>query len=149
MPVRSCTTVPLYCPATPRALFELGPLARDASLAEIEAHDKMTDELSCYKLGKITKPDADGYYRILCTEVMNKCRCRLRKNSMELTFDRPEIFHVPSPAPRCCLQMSLTVPPIINAKTAQKHDYCYRRDYLRTTVGAPARIFGDDFSLGD
>ena len=26
---------------------------------------------------------------------------------------------------------------------------CYRRDYLRTTVGAPARIFGDDFSLGD
>jgi hypothetical protein len=28
-------------------------------------------------------------------------------------------------------------------------DKCYRRDYLRTTVGAPARIFGDDFSLGD
>jgi hypothetical protein len=28
-------------------------------------------------------------------------------------------------------------------------DWCYRRDYLRTTVGAPARIFGDDFSLGD
>jgi hypothetical protein len=27
--------------------------------------------------------------------------------------------------------------------------HCYRRDYLRTTVGMPARIFGDDFSLGD
>jgi cellulose synthase (UDP-forming) len=26
---------------------------------------------------------------------------------------------------------------------------CYRRDYLRTTVGMPARIFGDDFSLGE
>jgi len=26
---------------------------------------------------------------------------------------------------------------------------CYRRDYLRTTVAMPARIFGDDFSLGD
>jgi hypothetical protein len=30
-----------------------------------------------------------------------------------------------------------------------RHGGCYRRDYLRTTVGAPARIFGDDFSLGD
>jgi EAL domain-containing protein (putative c-di-GMP-specific phosphodiesterase class I) len=28
-------------------------------------------------------------------------------------------------------------------------EYCYRRDYLRTTVGMPARIFGDDFSLGE
>ncbi len=27
--------------------------------------------------------------------------------------------------------------------------WCYRRDYLRTTVGMPARIFGDDFSLGE
>jgi len=32
----------LYCPATPKALFELGPLARDASLALVETHDKMT-----------------------------------------------------------------------------------------------------------
>ena len=33
--------------------------------------------------------------------------------------------------------------------TAVTWDGCYRRDYLRTTVGMPARIFGDDFSLGD
>ncbi len=127
----------LYCPATPRVLFELGPLARDASSTVIEAHDKMTDELSCYKLGKITKPDADGYHRVLCPAVMNKCRCPVRKDSMELSFDRPEVFSVPSPAPRCCLQMSLTVPPSVNAKTAQKHDYpskAHRRSYARRTA---------------
>jgi len=87
----------LYCPATPRVLFELGPLARDASSTDIEAHDKMTDELSCYKLGKITKNDADGYHPVVCPAVMNKCRRPLRKNSMDLSFDRPEVFCVPSP----------------------------------------------------
>ena len=35
------------------------------------------------------------------------------------------------------------------ASRSAKEPSCYRRDYLRTTVGAPARIFGDDFSLGD
>jgi hypothetical protein len=34
-------------------------------------------------------------------------------------------------------------------RTLAPEGWCYRRDYLRTTVGAPARIFGDDFSLGD
>jgi hypothetical protein len=127
----------LYCPGTPRALLELGPLARDASSMEIEAHDKMTEELSSYKLGRITRPDADGYHRVLCPAVMNKCRCRLRPSSMELSFDRPEVFCVPSPAPTCCLQMSLTVPPSVNAKTAQKHDYpskAHRRSYARRTA---------------
>jgi len=127
----------LYCPGTPRALLKLGPLARDASSVEIEAHDKMTDELSCYKLGKLTKPDTDGYHRVLCPAVMNKCRCPLRPDSMELSFDRPEVFCVPSPAARCCRQMSLTVPPSVNAKTAQKHDYpsrAHRRSYARRTA---------------
>jgi hypothetical protein len=127
----------LFCPGTPRALFELGPLARDASSSEIEAHDKMTDELSCYKLGKITKPDADGYHRVVCPAVMAKCRCPLRPDSMELSFDRPEVVFVPRSSPRCCLQMSLTVPPSVNAKTAQKHDYpsrAHRRSYARRTA---------------
>jgi hypothetical protein len=127
----------LYCPGTPRALFELGPLARDASSMVIEAHDKMTDELSCYKLGKITKPDADGYHRVVCPAVMNKCRCPLRKDSMELSFDRPEVVCVPESAPKCCLQKTITVPPGINAKIAQKHDYpskAHRRSYARRTA---------------
>jgi hypothetical protein len=97
----------------------------------------MTDELSCYKLGKLTRYDADGYHSVVCPAVMNKCRCPLRKDSMELSFDRPEVFSVPSPAPRCCRQMSLTVPPSVNAKAAQKHDYpskAHRRSYARRTA---------------
>ena len=34
----------LYCPATPRMLLELGPPARDATPAEIAAHDTRTAE---------------------------------------------------------------------------------------------------------
>jgi len=127
----------LYCPATPRGLFEIGPLARDASLAEVLVHDRLTSELSCYKLGRISKADADGYHRVLCPAVMAKCRCPLRKDSMELSFDRPQIFCAPDPTPRCCLQRSLTVPPSVNAKTAQKHDYpsqAHRRSYARRTA---------------
>ena len=35
----------LYCPATPRPLLELGPLARDATPAQTAAHDTQTAEL--------------------------------------------------------------------------------------------------------
>jgi len=104
---------------SPKALFEFGPLARDASLGEAEAHDRLTAELSCDKLGKITKPDRDGHHRVVCPAVVAKCRCPLRLDSMELSFDHPKVFYLPNQAPRCCLQMSLTVPPSINAKTAQ------------------------------
>jgi hypothetical protein len=127
----------LYCPATPTALLEIGPLARDASAAGVEAHDKMTAELSCYKLGRITANDADGYHRVSCPAVMAKCRCPLRSGSMGLSFDRPQIICSPGPAPRCCLQQSITVPPSVNAKTAQKHDYAskaHRRSYARRTA---------------
>ncbi|MGD0441070.1 MAG: hypothetical protein ABSB52_10645 [Acidimicrobiales bacterium] len=109
----------LYCSGTPKALFEFGPLARDASLGEAEAHDRQTAELSCDKLGKITKPDTDGHHRVVCPAVVAKCRCPLRPDSMELSSDHPKVFYLPNQAPRCCLQMSLTVPPSINAKTAQ------------------------------
>ena len=127
----------LYCPATPEALFELGPLARDASLALVEAHDKMTAELSCYKLGRITANDADGYHRVSCPAVLAKCRCPLRRDSMGLSFHRPEVIWPPGPARKCCLQKSITVPPSVNAKTAQKHDYpskAHRRSYARRTA---------------
>jgi len=38
----------LYCPATPRPLLELGPLARDATPGQITAHDQQTAELARY-----------------------------------------------------------------------------------------------------
>ena len=88
----------LYCPATPRTLLELGPLARDATPAETAAHDTRTAELARYKLGKITSDDADGYHRVMCPAVMGKIRCPLRPASMTLDRQRPRDPH-PAGAP--------------------------------------------------
>ena len=68
----------LYCPATPRTLLELGPLARDATPEQADAHDQQTAETTRYKLGRITSDDADGYHRVACPAVMGKIRCPLR-----------------------------------------------------------------------
>ena len=42
---------------------------------------------------------------------------------MTLTHDRPTILDPPEHPPVCCTQQTITVPPSVNAKTAQKHDY--------------------------
>jgi hypothetical protein len=50
--------------------------------------------------------------------------------------DRPEILTPPEHPPACCTQQTLTVPPEVSAKTAQKHDYpspAHRRSYARRT----------------
>ncbi|MGH9120204.1 MAG: hypothetical protein ACRD0A_20750 [Acidimicrobiales bacterium] len=55
---------------------------------------------------------------------------------MSLPHDRPEILAPPPGPPRCCTQQTLTVPPDINAKTTQKHDYpsaAHRASYRRRT----------------
>ncbi len=113
----------LYCPATPRPLLELSPLARDATPEETAAHDTRSAELARYKLGRITADDADGYHRVMCPAVMGKIRCPLRPASMALDRDRPEILTPPEHPPACCAQQTITVPPQIAAKTRQKHDY--------------------------
>ena len=126
----------LYCPATPRPLTGLGPLARDASPGDITAHDANTAELARYKLGRISRDDTDGYHRVMCPAVMGKIRCPLRPASMTLHRDRPEILTPPGNPPACCTQQTLTVPPDVLAKTAQKHDYpsaAHRRSYARRT----------------
>jgi hypothetical protein len=67
---------------------------------------------------------------------MGKIRCPLRPASMTLTRDRPEIFTPPEHPPACCRQHTITVPPEVTAKTAQKHDYpsaAHRRSYARRT----------------
>ena len=58
-----CCNGSLYCPATPKALLALGPLARDASAEDAAIHDKKQDELSRYKLGRVSADDEDGYSR--------------------------------------------------------------------------------------
>ncbi len=55
---------------------------------------------------------------------------------MRLNRDRPEILQPPEHPQACCTQQTLTVPPEVNAKTAQKHDYpsaAHRRSYARRT----------------
>jgi hypothetical protein len=126
----------LYCPATPRTLLELGPLARDATPGQVSAHDQQSAELTRHKLGRVTSDDADGYYRVMCPAAMGKIRCPLRPASMTLTRDRPEILTPPEHPPACCAQQTITVPPETTAKTRQKHDYpsaAHRKSYARRT----------------
>ena len=126
----------LYCPKTPRPLLEPGPLARGATQDETATHDAKTGELSRYKLGRLTRDDPDGYHRVQCPAAMGKIRCPLRPASMTLDRDRPEIFSPPEHQPACCSQQTITVPPRVTAKTAQKHDYpsaAHRRSYSRRT----------------
>ena len=126
----------LYCPVTPRPLLELGPLARDAAPEQAAAHDGRTAELARYKLGRITSDDQDGYHRVQCPAAMGKIRCPLRPSSMTLDRGRPEILQPPEYPQACCTRQTITVPPEVTAKTAQKHDYpsaAHRRSYARRT----------------
>jgi hypothetical protein len=126
----------LYCPATPHTLLELGPLARAATPEQAAAHDARTAEAARYKLGRLTRDDADGYHRVQCPAATGKIRCPLRPASMTLDRDRPEILQPPEHPQACCTQQAITVPPDVNAKTRQKHDYpsaAWRRSYARRT----------------
>jgi hypothetical protein len=124
----------LYCPAAPRSLLQLGPLARTATPAQAADHDRKTAEATRYKLGRLTGDDADGYHRVRCPAVAGKIRCPLRPSSMTLDRDRPEILQPPEDPQACCTQQTITVPAEIGAKTRQKHDYpsaAWRRSYAR------------------
>jgi hypothetical protein len=132
-----CHNGALYCPATPKALLELGPLPRGATPEQTDAHDTQTDELARYKLSPITGYDPDGYRRVICPAAQGKLRCPRRPKSITLPHDRPTIPNPPEHPPACCTQKTITVPPEVNAKTAQKHDYpsrAHRRSYHRRTA---------------
>ena len=126
----------LYCPATPRTLLELAPLARDATPEQADAHDQQTAETARYKLGRITSDDADGYHRIACPAAMGKIRCPLRPASMRLDRSRPEIPHRPSTRPPAASSRPSPSRQAWPPKPRQKHDYpskSYRRSYARRT----------------
>jgi hypothetical protein len=132
-----CFNGSLYCPATPEALFDIGPLSRTASAEETEIHDRRSAELALYKLGRITSDDSDGFHRVSCPAVSGKVRCPKRIASMTLSAERPEILTPPVDAPPCCRQATITVPPEVNAKTRQKHDYpskAHRLSYGRRSA---------------
>jgi hypothetical protein len=126
----------LYCPMAPRPLLHLSPLPPGASEPDTAAHDARTAELGRYKLGRLTRDDADGYHRVQCPAVLGKIRCPLRAQSMTMDRDRPEILTPPEHPAACCTQQSITIPPDVLAKTAQKHDYpsaAHRTSYARRT----------------
>lgn len=125
-----CCNGNLYCPATPTTLLQLGPLARGATDNDTAAHDTRTIEAARYKLGRLTTDDTDGYHRVGCPASAGKLRCPLKPDSMVLGFDRPEILNPPTGTAPCCTQTSITVPPAVNAKTRQKHDYPSRAHRL-------------------
>ncbi len=127
----------LFCPATPPVLLSIAPLAPGADKAAIAAHDTTTAEAARYKLGRISADDADGYHRVQCPAAAGKLRCPLRPESMTLALDRPEVLKAPEHPPCCCTQQTITVPPSVNAKTAQKHDYpgaAWRGSYTRRSA---------------
>jgi hypothetical protein len=126
----------LYCPQTPHPLLELGPLARTATSPQAADWEHATAELARYKLGRHTADDQHGYHRVQCPAATGKIRCPLRPASMTLDRSRPEILQPPEHPQACCTQQTLTVPPQVNAKTRQKHDYpsiAWRRSYTRRT----------------
>lgn len=133
----TCANGNLYCPATPNTLLELGPLAPAASEDEVTEHDKRCAELHRYKLSPITAQDKDGYRRVACPAAASKIRCPLRKESMILSHEHPTVTGAPEHPPVCCTQKTITVPPTINAKSAQKHDWpspAHRRSYARRSA---------------
>ncbi|MGH3265673.1 MAG: hypothetical protein ACRDNS_27190, partial [Trebonia sp.] len=133
-----CHNGNLYCPATPTALLRhTTPLPRGATTQQTDTHDTLCAELARYKLSPITRPDPDGYHRVKCPAAHSKLRCPLRPESMTLPHHRPTILTPPEQPPTCCQQQTITVPPSVNAKTAQKHDYpsaAHRHSYNRRSA---------------
>ena len=128
----------LYCPATPRPLLELAPLARDATPDQAAAHDQQTAETARYKLGRITSDDADGYHRVMCPAVMGKIRCPLRPASMRLDRNRPEILTPPEHPPACCQPADHHRPPGRGRQDPAETRLPLERRTASPTPGAPA-----------
>jgi hypothetical protein len=124
----------LYCPKTPLPLLELPPLAPAATSEQAAAHDAKTAEAARYTLGRLTADDAGGYHRVACPAATGKICCPLRPASMRPDRDRRKSCR--PRAPPGLLRTTITVPPPVLAKTAQKHDYpsaAWRRSCARRT----------------
>jgi hypothetical protein len=112
------------------------PLTRAATREQAADHDRKTAELARCKLGRLTRDDQDGCHRVQCPAAMGKIRCPLQPASMTLNRDRPEVLTPPQHPQECCTQQTITVPPDVLAKTAQKHHYpsaAWRRSHARRT----------------
>jgi hypothetical protein len=141
----------LFCPATPEALLDLGPLKRGATPDEVAAHDARFAELWRYRFPALSAPDDDGYQRVICPAAAGKVRCPHKVASLALSLDRPSVSHPPEELPRCCAQKSITVAPQVNEKTRQKHDYAgpaHRASYARRVAAERTYASLADPSVG-
>ncbi|MHB1488742.1 MAG: hypothetical protein ACYCS7_14320 [Acidimicrobiales bacterium] len=144
----------LFCPATPAtpsALFDVGPLRRGATTEEVAAHDARCAELAYYRFSALSAPDHDGYQRVMCPATAGKVRCPLKPASLARPLDHPSVIEPPGEPPRCCAQQSITVPPQVNEKTRQKHDYpgpMFRASYARRTAAERTYASLADPSVG-
>jgi hypothetical protein len=62
------------------------------------------------------------------------------------------VLEPPAEPPPCCRQRTITVPPSVNAKTTQKHDYpspAHRRSYARRTAAERAYASVKDRATND
>jgi hypothetical protein len=147
-----CFNGSLYCPSTPVGLFALEPLARGASKEEVAAHDARSAELDRYRFSVLSADDADGYHRVMCPAAAGKLRCPQRAESMALSHTRPQILTPPEHPPTSCTQVTITVPPSVNAKTRQKHPYpsaAHRLSYGRRSAAERANSTIKDPSSND
>lgn len=56
---------------------------------------------------------------------------------MSLSHEHSTALNAPEHPPLCCTQQTITIPPAVNAKTAQKHDWpsaSHRASYARRTA---------------
>jgi hypothetical protein len=140
-----------YCPATPRDLLTSSTLKKGADQSETAAHDARCEEIARYKLSPLTKEGPDGYRRVACPAAAGKVRCPLRPESLMLSAERPTVALPPVHRPRCCEQASITLPPPVNAKTRQRHDFgspAHRRSYNRRTAAERTFASMSDVSAG-
>ena len=87
------------------------------------------------RLGGSNCGDANGYHGSCAPPSWASSAARSAPIH-ELDRDRPEILIPPEHPQACCTQQTITVPPDVLAKTAQKHDYpsaAWRRSYARRT----------------
>ena len=106
-----CADGSLCCPCVPEHLLALGPLERGASAEVVAVHDRSCSELDHYRLGSLSRPDEQGYERVMCPAAAGKLRCPLVETSLNLSFAHPSVTEPPGTPPRCCRQRSITVAP--------------------------------------
>ena len=124
-----CFNGNLYCPATPKALFTLEPLARGASEEETAAHDGRSAELARYKLGAITADDADGFHRVACPAVAGQGALPEASRIDGAVAERPEI-----------LADSRRTPDLLHAKDHHRPAERQRQDPTKARLPEPSRI---------